>query len=72
MVCMVTQTQGVRKLVRYGHRVNTKNAAGRTPVALAVEAGKLQVASFLLSKGGDVNVQGGACIRFYRYFSDIL
>ena len=42
--------QGVRKLIRSGLRLDHKNAAGKTPLHMSAEAGKLKVTTFLLEK----------------------
>ena len=54
---LMTQ-QGVKKLIRYCARVTPPNAKGKAPLHLALESGKLKVASFLLSKEANVNQLG--------------
>ncbi|KAJ9504727.1 hypothetical protein QJQ45_025822 [Haematococcus lacustris] len=49
--------KGAKKLVLYGHALNTGNDEGRTPLHVAIEAGKRKVTGFLLSKGADINAK---------------
>ncbi|KAG1663027.1 hypothetical protein FOA52_005718 [Chlamydomonas sp. UWO 241] len=51
----INHPKAVRKLVRYAHAVSPRNAEGKLPIHMAFEAGKIKVASFLLSKGADIN-----------------
>ncbi|KAG2496092.1 hypothetical protein HYH03_005695 [Edaphochlamys debaryana] len=46
-----TSLRGVRKLLRYGTPPTVRNAAGRTPLHLALEGGRLKAARILLEKG---------------------
>ncbi len=42
----------------YGSAVNGRNAAGATPLHLALEGGRRAAAHFLLEHGADINAQG--------------
>ncbi|KAG1655812.1 hypothetical protein FOA52_015848, partial [Chlamydomonas sp. UWO 241] len=55
----INHPKAVRKLLRYGHALSPRNAEGKQPLHMALEAGKIKVASFLLSKGADINAADG-------------
>lgn len=44
------------KFSRPGSQVNTPIQHGRSPLHIAVQAGKLDVVKYLISKGADVNL----------------
>ncbi len=49
----------VKKLVKRGNSVNVKNAIGQTPLIVAAEKGNLEIATFLIDNGADINAQDG-------------
>lgn len=58
--------KGLRKLVRYGARIRCRNGFGKTPLHMALEAGKLKATTFLMGEGhskppADMNDQGRWC-----------
>lgn len=58
--------RGVRKLVLFSAGLNTRNKAGRTPLALAMDLGKKKTSEFLLDSGADINMSGQLHFQLFQ------